>query len=73
VAGPAAQVARASAPAAPTLLLVPLLVGLAGKWPAGGAISSGPPPLVTVIERRAAGLTAIPTNCGPPPSSAVSA
>jgi hypothetical protein len=64
VAGLAAEVAGAPAPAAPALLLVPLLArrprpgpsgwanlaGRAGKWPAGGAISTGPPALVIVID-----------------------
>ena len=34
---------------------------------------SGPPTLLTVIERRASGLVAIPIDSGPPPLSAVSA
>ena len=33
---------------------------------ADGSIRSGPPPLVTVSEGRAAGSVAIPTDCGPP-------
>ena len=41
---------------------------LRGYGPAAGSISSDPPPLMTVIERWAAGSVAIPTDCGPPPS-----
>jgi hypothetical protein len=40
---------------------------------AGGSIRSGPPPLKTVIDRLAAGSTAIPADSGPSPLSAVSA
>ena len=109
VAGLAAQVTGASAPAAAALLLVPLLArrprpgpsgrgpGPSNPWrtscagsrtsqrtsparcdrpgngPAGGSTRSAPPPLMTVIEGCAAGSVAIPTDCGPPPLSAVSA
>ena len=46
--------------------------GRAGHCPTGWS-SSGPPPLSTVIERWAAGLVAIPIDCGPPLLSAVRA
>ena len=42
------------------------ILAAAGNGPAAGSITSGPPPLMTVIERRAAGSVAIPTDCGPP-------
>src|SRR5215831_163590 len=41
--------------------------------PAFGMICSTPPPVLTLIDRDAAGSVAIPTCCGPPPLSAVSA
>jgi methylenetetrahydrofolate dehydrogenase (NADP+)/methenyltetrahydrofolate cyclohydrolase len=48
-------------------------MGTCGTAPFSGAICSAPPPLLTLMERGAAGLTGTWTNSGPPSLSVVSA
>jgi hypothetical protein len=73
--GPPAPPAGATSPpsAGPPPAAWPAGADSLGKRPADGLITSGPPPLMTVIERCAPGSVAIPTDCGPPSFSAISA